>query len=49
MTVDEWIVARKLPDDAAALVHVLVRVSTYANAPELLDALAQWCSSSNGR
>ena len=38
MTVDEWIAARKLPDDAAALVHVLVRVSTYANAPELLDA-----------
>ncbi len=38
MTVDEWIAARKLPDDAAALVHVLVRVSTYANAPDLLDA-----------
>jgi phytoene dehydrogenase-like protein len=38
MTVNEWIAARKLPDDAAALVHVLVRVSTYANAPDLLDA-----------
>jgi phytoene dehydrogenase-like protein len=38
MTVNEWIAARKLPDDAAALVHVLVRVSTYANAPGLLDA-----------
>jgi len=38
MTVHEWIAARKLPDDAAALVHVLVRVSTYANAPDLLDA-----------
>lgn len=38
MTVDEWIAARKLPEDAAALVHVLVRVSTYANAPDLLDA-----------
>ena len=38
MTVNDWIAARKLPDDAAALVHVLVRVSTYANAPDLLDA-----------
>jgi glycine/D-amino acid oxidase-like deaminating enzyme len=38
MTVDEWIAGRKLPKDAAALVHVLVRVSTYANAPDLLDA-----------
>ncbi len=38
MTVNEWIAARKLPDDAAALVHVLVRVSTYANAPDVLDA-----------
>ena len=38
MTVNEWIAARELPDDAAALVHVLVRVSTYANAPDVLDA-----------
>ena len=37
-TVNEWIAARQLPDDAAALVHVLVRVSTCANAPDVLGA-----------
>jgi phytoene dehydrogenase-like protein len=37
-SVDEWLHDRKLPPDAAALVNVLIRVSTYTNAPDLLDA-----------
>jgi phytoene dehydrogenase-like protein len=35
-TVDEWVAA--LPDDAAALVRVLVRVTCYTEAPDRLDA-----------
>ena len=35
-TVTEWL--EPLPDDAAALARVLVRVTSYTNAPDLLDA-----------
>jgi glycine/D-amino acid oxidase-like deaminating enzyme len=35
-TVDEWLA--DLPADAAALVRVLVRVASYTDAPDLLDA-----------
>ncbi len=38
LTVNEWVDSLRLPPDTAALVHMLVRVSTYANAPDLFSA-----------
>ncbi len=37
-SVNEWIDAQGLPDDAADLVRMLVRISTYTDAPDLLSA-----------
>jgi phytoene dehydrogenase-like protein len=37
-TVDEWFADLGLPEDAAALLHVLVHVATFVDAPDLLDA-----------
>lgn len=39
-TVNGWLSETGLPADAAALVHLLVRVSTYVDAPDLLSAEA---------
>ena len=37
-TVNEWLDAQRMPDDAADLVRMLVRISTYTDAPDLLSA-----------
>ncbi|HEX7444117.1 MAG TPA: FAD-dependent oxidoreductase, partial [Acidimicrobiales bacterium] len=37
-TVDDWIAEQRLPADAAALVRMLVRISTYTDAPDQLSA-----------
>jgi phytoene dehydrogenase-like protein len=37
-TVDEWIDRRDMPDDAADLVRMLVRIATYTDAPDQLSA-----------
>ena len=37
-TVGEWIDSLKVPSAAAELLHMLVRVATYAEAPDLLSA-----------
>ncbi|HEY5155265.1 MAG TPA: FAD-dependent oxidoreductase [Acidimicrobiales bacterium] len=38
LTVNEWLDDQRLPDDAADLVRMLVRISTYTDAPDLLSA-----------
>jgi phytoene dehydrogenase-like protein len=38
VTVEDWITSERLPADAAALLRMLVRLSTYANASDLLSA-----------
>lgn len=38
LTVNEWVDRQRLPADTAAMVHMLVRVSTYANAPDRFSA-----------
>jgi protoporphyrinogen oxidase len=40
LTVGEWVDSLRLDDDAAALVHALVRVATYTNAPHVVEASA---------
>ena len=37
-TVRQWIESLRVPDDAAALLLMLVRIATYADAPDLLSA-----------
>jgi phytoene dehydrogenase-like protein len=37
-SVTEWCIEQELPDDARALLLTLVRVSSYANAPDVMDA-----------
>ncbi len=37
-SVDEWMETLNLPDDAAALLLLLIRVSTYTNAPDVVSA-----------
>jgi phytoene dehydrogenase-like protein len=39
-TVNEWLATTGLPDDGAALVHLLVRLTTYVDAPDDLSAEA---------
>jgi phytoene dehydrogenase-like protein len=38
VTFREWLDGQRLPSDAAAMVEMLARVSTYSNAPELVSA-----------
>jgi phytoene dehydrogenase-like protein len=37
-TVNEWLASTGIPDDAVALVHLLVRLTTYVDAPDDLAA-----------
>jgi phytoene dehydrogenase-like protein len=39
-TLQEWIASRRLRPTVAALVHMLARVATYTNAPDVVDARA---------
>jgi phytoene dehydrogenase-like protein len=38
LTVNEWLASTGIPDDAVALVHLLVRLTTYVDAPDELSA-----------
>lgn len=37
-TVSDWMASLRLPDDAAALLSLLIRVATYTNAPDVVSA-----------
>jgi phytoene dehydrogenase-like protein len=38
VSVDEWLTAERVPPDAAGLVRMLIRLSSYAHAPDRLSA-----------